>query len=282
VVPSAAAPASDTASPLHPVPTLQVSGLQLNWARAPFDDLRARQAFALALDKDRLAQQLGLIPTNHLVPAEMAGYDPRLVGPDGTTTTSGDVAVARRLLQTYADARCGGQFSRCPAVFLPTGGRCGPGDATYEAAMQAAVQMWQQAFPGYPVTGGDSSYCEVLLGSTPGPWLPQAFASGWNADYADAQDALSVQFGPASGNLGSVDVPAANTLLAAADQELDPSQRTALYHQGEQLLVTAVAWLPLGQGEASYAMRPAVTGFALTGLGYPSLDQLASSELVQR
>ncbi|MGO8947916.1 MAG: ABC transporter substrate-binding protein [Ktedonobacterales bacterium] len=267
------------------VPTLQITSLQFNWAMAPFDDLRVRQAFALALDKDTLANVLGLIPTNHIVPQGMPGYDPNLLGPDETTKTTGNIALARRLLQSYADDQCGGSLSQCPPVTVLYGGSfCdGGGDPVILSYELKAVQMWQQAFPGYPIrgpfTGGDCLLPDLNNSAE----VPQAFTAFWTADYADPQDWLSLQFGPAAiNNFGSVNVPTANMMMAEADQELDSSQRTALYNEAEQLLVTNVAWIPIGQALAYFDVRYSVAGFALTALGYPSLDQIYSIQLLKR
>ena len=49
-------------------------------------------------------------------------------------------------MQTYATANCGGQLSKCPPVTLVDSN-----DPSIVTADQAAVQMWQQAFPGYPI-----------------------------------------------------------------------------------------------------------------------------------
>ncbi len=111
--------------------------------------------------------------------------------------------------------------------------------------------------------------------------VPQAYSVGWIADYADAQDWLSLQFEPkALFNLNTVDVPAANTLMAQADQTLDPTERTALYNQAEQLLVFNVAWIPIGQSLAYFNVRSTVSGFAFTEFGYPSLDQWYGIQMV--
>jgi oligopeptide transport system substrate-binding protein len=282
--PSASYRDSRKGSIFEEIQTLEMTYLQVNWAKPPFDDLRVRQAFALALDKDALARQLGLVPTNHIVPAGMPGYDPSLLGPDETTKTTGNVALARGLLQLYADDRCGGRLSRCPPVQLPSGsGPCFAGaDPMTLSYEQEAVKMWQQAFPGYPVSFVDTSGGPCILSVVYSPNLPQVFTASWAADYPDPQDWLSLQFGPgAINNLGSVDVATANTLMSQADQELDAHQRTSLYNQAEQLLVMNIAWIPVGQGQAYYDLRSSVTGFALTGLGYPSLDQLYGIELMK-
>jgi oligopeptide transport system substrate-binding protein len=148
---------------------------------------------------------------------------------------------------------------------------------------QAAVKMWQQTFPHYPVSFVDNSGFSCPLVSIYSLNVPQVFVASWYADYADAQNWLSLQFGQgAINNTGSVDVPTADTLMSEADQELDPNQRTALYNEAEQLLVMNVAWIPIGQGLAFYDLRSSVTGFGLTTLGFPSLDQLYGMEIVKR
>jgi peptide/nickel transport system substrate-binding protein/oligopeptide transport system substrate-binding protein len=107
-----------------------------------------RQAFALALNKIRLVQDsLGGrgIATNHLVPGGMPGYNPRLKGPDGTTNLTGTLTAARALANAYADARCGGMFSACPAVTLIT-------QPQNTSLANEARDMWLQAMPDYPIT----------------------------------------------------------------------------------------------------------------------------------
>ena len=151
-----------------------------------------------------------MIATNHIVPLGMYGYDPGLTAPDGTTTLTGDVTKATQLMQTYAAANCGGQMSKCTPVTLYDAN-----DPTLVTADQAAVQMWQTAFPGYPIHTQfiDFNTLISLIYSTN---EPQIFGIGWSADYADPQDFLSLQFGSGSiNNVGNVNVPAANTLMAA-------------------------------------------------------------------
>jgi peptide/nickel transport system substrate-binding protein/oligopeptide transport system substrate-binding protein len=231
---------------------------------------------------------LGDIPTNHLVPAGMPGYDPSLLGPDETTSTTGNVTLARQLLQSYADDDCHGQFSRCPQVnvwssFNP-GGCGGNEDPTILNYESRAIEMWREAFPGYPIKGSLTPGTSCLLGLP--PIVPQVYSAGWIADYADAQDWLSLQFEPEAPyspyNPASVDVPTANALMAQADQTLDPTERIALYNQAEQLLVFNVAWIPIGQSLAYYNIRSTVSGLALTGLGYPSLDQWYGIQMMNR
>src|SRR5205823_1724272 len=86
---------------LHQVPLLDVFYFALNYLAKPFDNIKIRQAFELALDKDAIAQNVykgSVIPTNHIIPEGMPGYNPDLKGPDGTTSTKGNQTVAKQLL----------------------------------------------------------------------------------------------------------------------------------------------------------------------------------------
>ncbi len=74
---------------------LSVSYLRVNWALAPFDDVRVRNAFSLAIDRKAIATNVskGLAnPTIHMVIKGLPGYNPDLKNAAGDT---GD-ATSRR------------------------------------------------------------------------------------------------------------------------------------------------------------------------------------------
>ena len=250
------------------MPWLSIGYYQPNWAKAPFNNLDVRQAFDLALNKTVLADQVNqgtVIPSNHIVPQGMPGYDTNLVGPDGTASTSGNVPMAQQLMTTYAAANCGGQLSKCPPVTLYD-----TNEPSIVTADQAAVAMWQTAFPGYPIKTQFEDF-NTLLSQIYSPNTPQIFGIGWVADYPDPQDWLSLQFSAtAINNTGSVNVPAANTLMAQADIDLG-SDRMSLYNQAEQLLVTQVAWMTLDQGQTFYNVPTWVHNFQFSSLGVVTL-----------
>jgi oligopeptide transport system substrate-binding protein len=265
IAPSAQYKASRTRSDFYEEPLLSINYYQPVWTKAPFDDVRVRQAFDLALNKTVLATQVNqgtVIVTNHIVPQGMLGYDATLVGPDGTSSTSGNITRATALMQSYANDRCGGQISHCPAVTL-----FDVNDLSVVVADEAAVNMWQTAFPGLRISTRfmDASTFFSLVYSAN---VPQIFGLGWNADYPDPQDWLSLQFGTtALNNPGFVNVPTANTLMAEADQNQDPSLRFQEYNQAEQLLVTACAWIPLSQGKNYWNMPAYLHKLTYNSLG---------------
>jgi oligopeptide transport system substrate-binding protein len=265
VAPSAQYKASKTRSDFHEGPFLSIGYYQPVWTKKPFDDIRVRQAFDLALNKTVLADQVNqgsLIATNHIVPQGMPGFFPGLVGPDGTASLTGNVTKATQLMQSYATDKCGGQISKCTPVTL-----FASNDPSIVTQDQAAVQMWQTAFPGLQIKTSFIDF-NTLISLIYSPNVPQIFDIGWVTDYLDPQDWLSLQFGNgAINNTGFVTVPAANTLMAQADVNLDPTSRFTQYNQAEQLLVTDGAWIPYGEGKTFYNVQPYVHNFTINSLG---------------
>ncbi len=100
-VPSAnLAEARKLTNEFHPVPQLWISYYAMNFLVKPFDNIKIRQAFELAINKDLIVQTVwknALIPTNHIVPKGMPGYTPNLTGPDGVASTAGDPTKAKAL-----------------------------------------------------------------------------------------------------------------------------------------------------------------------------------------
>ena len=264
VAPPAQYKTSKARSDFHEEGALWINYYQPVWTKAPFNDVRVRQAFDLALNKTVLANQVdqgSVIPSNHIVPQGMPGYDTNLVGPDGTASTSGNVTLATQLMQSYANDKCGGKIANCTPVTLVDSND--PSIVTYD---QAAVQMWQTAFPGLVIhTSFIDFNTEISL--IYGPNVPQIYGIAWIADYPDPQDWLSLQFAPtAINNAGFVNVPAANTLMAQADQDLG-SDRMSLYNQAEQDLVTQGAWITEDQQKLFWNLPTYVHNFTLTSQG---------------
>ena len=268
-----------TRKDFHELGALSIGYDAMNWKMAPFDDVRVRQAFAIALDKNAIANQVlhgAVIPTNHIVPQGMPGYNANLKGPDGTQSLDGNKAMATQLATAYAAEKCGGQMSKCPAVTYTI--TSGSQDIQNEA--EAELAMWQAAMPGWPIKIATTDF-NTLLGNLAAKQV-QLWAIGWGADYPDPQDFLSLQFGPAAtNNNSSVNVPEANTLMDKADTESDQNQRIQDYEAAEQLLVTQVAWLPIDQSKSFYLVRDYVKNYSITAQLTPSLDQWSQMYIVK-
>ncbi len=266
--------AASSGSSFHAVGDLTEDYFAMSWHIAPFTDLRMRQAFALALNKQSLVGQVfqgTAEATNHIVPDGVPGYDTSLTGPDGKPAVSGNVVKAQQLEQSYVQSVCSGVVSQCPPVTLTVAS----GYPEQAALAKAALTMWQAALPGYPIsltTIDDSTFLDDLAGNVTAPTL-QFWATFWVADYPDPQDWLSLQFLPTSAyNSSGVDLTTANSLLAQADGELDLTQRMLDYQKAEQLLVDQVAWIPLDQEKIWWESAPYVEGYIVAPSGQTPLQ----------
>ncbi len=253
----------------HQIAVQQIDYYAMNWTMKPFNDVRMRQAFAIALDKQALANNVlqGTVQaTNHIVPSGMPGYNPALTGPDGTQSLSGDTQMANQLATAYAtDTKCGTatDFSKCPKVILtiPPSNV----DAASEAA--AAQQMWLKAMPKYPITIQEQ-HTGGLLQSVSAYHLVQFQATAWIEDYPDPQDWLTTNLACDSAyNAGGACDPQADALMKAADANPDQAARLVQYQQAEQILVSEVAWLPLDQATTWWETKPYLVNFTITAGG---------------
>lgn len=268
-------PAAHKRQGFHEAPQLQIDYLAMNWHMAPFDDVRMRQAFALALDKQALVADVwkgAALATNHLVPQGLPAYNAHLAGPDGTPALTSTSERAQATAQAYAKDHCNGTLSACPAVTVTVSST----DVTLTAEARAAIQQWKKALPGYPISlrvVEPDAFLTALAGNASGDPSVQCWASNWVADYPDPQEWLTLQFLPGSPyNSGNVDVREANSLMQRADLEADQTQRTHDYQAAEQLLVTQVAWLPLVQPKLWWETRSYVQGFSIDAAGLTPLD----------
>ena len=265
-------------SDFHQVASLFIDYFGVNFHQPPFDNLDVRQAFDLALNKQLLVDRVfngGAIPTNHIVPQGMPGFDPNLSGPDGSQSVTGNQTKALKLLN---DARstctpgvlvpdyCPYIDAKTPLANAPIKLSAGVGaDASQQELASIATQTWSQVL-SLNVTINSFADLNGLEGQlfAPGGNTAQLWQIAWIADYPDPQDWLSLQFRTnALYNLEGVHSPPMDALMDAADANQNPTQRMTQYHQVEQYMVNQVAWIPFDQEKTSWRLRPWVQGFGL-------------------
>ena len=253
------------------VPQLWINYYTMNYLVKPFDNIHIRQAFALAVNKDLIVQSVyknTYLPTNHIVPQGMPGYNPNLTGPDGVAGTSGDTTKAKALLQQGLTEEGWTSVSQMPSIKL-TYSSGDPNTANEVAALQ---QMWQTTL-GIGIKANPESFNQLLTDSEAALNNPkglQFWGIAWIADYPDPQDWTSLQFGKgvqynqiSYGQNNSADAATqqqTQQALAAADVNPDQTSRLQAYMQAEQQLVNDVAWLPMEQVRVSQVLKPYVKG----------------------
>ncbi|MFQ6020253.1 MAG: ABC transporter substrate-binding protein, partial [Dehalococcoidia bacterium] len=179
----------DPSDPLNPefreAESLDTFYIGFNVTKPPFDDLKVRQAFGMAIDKETLVRVVLrdlAIAANGVLPPKMPGFNADLEGlpfdPEG----------ARALLaeSKYSD--------NLPEIVLTSSGQ----GATVGPVLEAVQDMWRQNL-GIEVTLQQEEFGLFLQDLDDGRF--QMFDLGWIADYIDPQNFLEIKF--YSKNIGS-------------------------------------------------------------------------------
>jgi oligopeptide transport system substrate-binding protein len=256
----------------HSSPILSTLYFSMNYLVKPFDNIKIRQAFALALNKDVIATNIykgTVLATNHIIPQGMPGYYADLTGPAGVKGTSGDPAMAKQLFQEGLKEEGYASAAALPPIVFEVAS-AGLADVRNEFATEQ--QMWKTVL-GVDVKMNDVDFNKLSddTTNTVGNKTLSAWWIGWIADYPDPQDWTSVQFGQGAGNNNSnygqnqsadaAQQQAIQKLLVQADANTENStERMQQYNQAEQQLVNDAAWIPLYQQKTSGVRKPCVVG----------------------
>ncbi len=246
----------DPANPLHAdlstVPQLDIYYLGFDVSQPPFDDVKVRQAFTLAVDRRKLTevvlQGMGY-PAEGIVPPGMPGYERE------RPLLSFDPRLAQSLIEesTYGDV------DRFPPVTLRIGGSSGE----LPAHIEALVAMYRENL-GLEVSVEQSE--DVFAGR------PQFFASGWSADYPDPENFLDILFHSRSElNRMTYANPELDRMLQEARTEQDTSRRMELYRQAEEIIIADAPWVPLWHSVDYVLTKPYVRNAVLAAAIFPWL-----------
>lgn len=246
-------PAESLNQELHISTELTLFYLGFNSTRPPFDDPKVRKAFALALDRDRLVQEIlegAVEKAKGFLPPGIPGYNPDLAG------IPFDPEQARALL---AETTYGSGDGLPPLEYTTFRSR-------FDAVLIAILEMWQENLGVEviinPISQGYFDFIEEQRGNI--------FDYGWVADYADPQNFLDVLFhSESTNNVGGYSNAEVDALLEEARTEPDPVRRLELYQQAEELLVEDVAAIPLRHDKSYIVVKPYVKNWFVSAQGNP-------------
>lgn len=253
----------------HQVNQFFVAYIGFNNVKAPFNDVKIRQAFAKAVDKSTLVNKVlegAVVQADTIIPPGMPGFNP-----DSAKIQALNIADAKKLL---ADAGFpdGKGF---PKVALSINNQ----DPNFPKIAAALQQMWKENL-GVDVqinTEELSKFNDDLTATANDPSADAAlsfYISVWGADYPDPQNFVSQQLRTGVGNNnGHYSNAEFDKLVDQADVEADLPKRLPLYQQAETIALTEVGWLPLYYGKANLLIRPTVKGLVITPQGlFPQGD----------
>jgi ABC-type oligopeptide transport system substrate-binding subunit len=213
------------------IPALITQFVGFNATRAPFSDRRVRQALAMSVDKEYLAEiAMGgdAVPAaGGLLPHAMPGHSPGI----GQVH---DVARARTLL-AEAGYPGGSGFPALDAVRL--------GPATIVADF--LTEQWQTL--GITVTWQPAAFTDDLIGRR------DVVVAVWAADYPDPDSFLRLYLSRYIEN--KPDHPF-RLLIEAARTETETRRRLAMYQEADRLLVEEAYCLPLVYDRLQFLIRP--------------------------
>lgn len=231
------------------VPGSGTSYIGFNTKIAPFDNVKVRQAFSAALDRDTMANQVfkGLaLPASQFLPPGFPGYY------EDIPLQKFDPAKAKQLL---ADAGYPNGQGLPPIKFTYSD------TDTNRLISQAAKAMFQQTLNVNVELDPIEAKAFSALVKKP-ETTPQMFRLGWLQDYPDPQDWYSTVFESSSSishtNWKNDEF---DKLCQAADVEVDPKKRDDMYRQAAQILNQDAPVAFNYYYVAAYLIKPRVQGY---------------------
>jgi len=259
-IPSARVPEVKDSPEFKTVASFAVRYVGFNNKLAPFDSVDVRRAFAMAVDKETLANAVlnGAVgATDRILPPAFAGSQLPIQG------LAFDPAAAKAEL-VKAGYTADNPF---PQVTFTYGA-----EGDNERVATFLQQQWKENLgvdvvlqPLELATFSKSMDTTYL---TPADGL-QFYLSIWGADYPDPQNFVSQQLRSDSpNNNGHFENADFDKLAKEADTFIGTAEdRLKLYNQAEQIAVDNVGWLPLYVPQFSVLIKPYVQGIVPTGQG---------------
>ena len=249
-------------------PQFDIDYFGFNTSDPPFDDVKVRQAFNYAIDRQTLASTLlqdQVVPAAGILPPGFPGYNPDLKGYEY------DPAKASRLIQESKY----GSGDDLPIITLTLPGSFG---APISAPIEVMLTMWQEIWSG-----------EIRILQTEWPVFLedlhqnrfQMFGGlGWIADYPDPENFLDVLFHSGSNsNNSQYSNGELDLLLERARVEQDETARFKLYNQAEELIVEDAPWVPLWHSNGGAVLiKPFVNDFFLFPMVIPKYRYIYFTE----
>ena len=209
-------------------PALSVYFYRINTDRPPLDDVRVRQALALAIDKRDVVSVAkgGELPASHIVPPGLPGY-PEVEG------LGFDPERARALL-AEAGFPGGEGFPRLRVLY---------NTQEKHKHIAAVIQAQWQEHLGIEIELENREWKTYLKAVHSQDY--DIARGGWIGDYLDANTFLEMWLTGGGNNETGWGQPEYDALIARAGQTADPAERLAVLAEAEAVLNEELPFIPL-------------------------------------
>ena len=225
----------------------------------PFDDQRVRQALAMVVDRDFLAQVIWgrtALPSFSFVPSIIPSY-----GAPSAVTWKAESQFAREDAAKALMKAAG--FGPDHPLHLTL--RFNQSE-NHKATAIAIADMWKVlgVTTEFIVSDATSYYAFLSSGQ---PY--DIIRTSWFADFPDAQNYLFLAETDNKGlNYTHFSDPAYDALMRAAEVEPNAVRRTAILHEAESLLLAKLPYIPLLDYESPNLVSPKLRGWVVNYLDH--------------
>jgi oligopeptide transport system substrate-binding protein len=256
-------PALLASGELHIIDTMGTYYVVFNHSKPPFDDVRIRRAFSLAIDRNHIVRQItqtGERPASGFVPWGIfdeggPGSDFRDQGKEYYSVAESDyranVAEARRLL-AEAGYPEGKGFPILEYLYIGD-------DASERPVAEALQDMWQTEL-GVTVSLVGEDWPVFLDSLYSHDYTAGGYA--WIADYNDPSSLLDLVTTGSNNNTSLYSNREYDSLIARAKGSGNAEERFRLFHQAEDIAIGQdVAVAPIYAFTTPYMLSPRLSGF---------------------
>ena len=243
-------------------PSMNVGYLGLTATRAPFDNVKVRQAVNHAIDKQALVDAFyeGLAqPAKNPIPPVISGYNDDIPGyeydPEKAKALLAEAGYDGKEIELWA--------MPVPRPYMPDGQK-----------IAEAIQKNLEDI-GMPSKIVSYEWATYLDKAEKGE--ADAFLLGWTGDNGDADNfiyALLDGDNIGSNNYTFYDNQELHKLLVAAQTEIDEEKRIALYKQAQEIVFADAPWVPLAHSTPILAAGADLQNYIAHPTGSDRLDAI--------
>ncbi len=245
---------SDSSLTLYPRGPLNIFYVGFNDTIKPFDNEAVRQAFAMAINKQRIVDSFypggSIVAEQFMPPGIEPGYNANFKGATYDPTAAKDALTKAGFDFTQEVPLSYRNVSR---AYLPNPKQVAQEIQAELAQIGVKVKLNEMESAAFidSTTAGQSAF----------------YLLGWNADYPGATDFFDYHFANANNKQFGTPFPDIVSEIQAAAQLSDPAARQQHYDKVNDLLNQHVPMIPVAYGASATVFKAAVQGAHASPLG---------------